>query len=65
MEPAGSNEGVLRWFPLSELAGMDMPWTARAVMDHYLSVGRGNDLLYGGMATEAGVTFVPLEEFEG
>lgn len=25
VEPADSNEGVLRWFPLSALDGVDMP----------------------------------------
>ncbi|MBE6753767.1 MAG: NUDIX domain-containing protein [Ruminococcaceae bacterium] len=37
-EDLTSNEGVLRWFPLDEIGGLPMPYTARYVMERYRAV---------------------------
>ena len=34
-----SNEGELKWFSLKQLDELEMPYTARYVMNHYYSIG--------------------------
>ena len=34
-----SNEGELNWFSLKQLDELEMPYTARYVMNHYYSIG--------------------------
>ena len=57
-----SNEGCLKWFPLSEIQDLPMPHTAKYVMEHYCSVGRFTQTLYSGTTTEDSVTFTVLPE---
>ncbi len=42
-----SNEGMLQWFDFDEVPELDMPFTAKYVVRHYLKTGRKTDLLYG------------------
>lgn len=58
-----SNEGILKWFSFDELKDLEMPFTARYVINHYISVGINTDKLYGGIVTENGVIFNELENF--
>ena len=58
-----SNEGELKWFPLNKLNELEMPYTARYVMDHYCSVGQYSDKIYTGVANENEVIFLELPEF--
>ena len=58
-----SNEGELRWFSPNQLHDLEMPYTARYVMDHYCSIGQYSDKLYSGIANEKGVSFLELPEF--
>ncbi|MBQ8201031.1 MAG: NUDIX domain-containing protein [Clostridia bacterium] len=58
-----SNEGRLQWFDLTEVDDLPMPFTAKYVIQHYVKTGRHTQLLYGGLTTENGVCFIPLEEF--
>ncbi len=58
-----SNEGRLEWHNLSALDGLEMPVTARHVIDHYLAVGRHDDKLYGGVTTAEGPVFAELNDF--
>ena len=55
-----STEGLCRWFHLSQILELPMPFTARHMIDHYLTEGRYTDKLYGGIANNAGVTFLSL-----
>ena len=57
-----SDEGQLKWFALSELADLPMPPSARQAIDHWLAVGRHDNLLYGGISRADGATFLPLSE---
>lgn len=57
-----SDEGQLKWFPLDELADLSMPPSARQAIDHWLAVGRHDELLYGGISRADGATFLPLSE---
>ncbi len=57
-----SNEGVLRWFDLTELTELAMPYSAKFMIRHYLSQGRYNQQLYVGTANGEQVIFHPLPE---
>ncbi len=61
LQPLASNEGTLRWFSLDELPGLDMPFSARFMMAHYLQTGRHNDHLYAGVADSQTVHFTDME----
>ncbi len=60
-----SNEGSLKWFEMDELGKEmpEMPYTARYVVQHYMEIGKNTDALYGGIATETGVTFTEMKMF--
>lgn len=55
-----SNEGILRWFSLNELEGLEMPRSARGVIDHYLSTGRHDHTLRVGITDGTGTQFTEL-----
>ena len=59
-----SNEGNLRWVTWEELKQLDMPVSARHMMDHYLATGRHTDHLYVGATEPGGSRFVEMESFE-
>ncbi len=59
-----SAEGVLHWFTWQELESIDMPLSARHMMDHYLKVGRFTDKRYAGITEPGGSRFVELQSFE-
>ena len=50
-----SDEGQCRWVPYEDVLSYDMPKTAKAVLTHYMRVGRWDDKLYG--AVSDGVTY--------
>ena len=58
-----SNEGTLQWFELSDTASLEMPFTAKFVLDHYRTTGRRTQQLYGGVADGSRVQFIELPEF--
>lgn len=58
-----SNEGELKWFAPEELPINDMPFSAKFMMEHYLSTGQYNDKVYGGIADGEKVVFTELVEF--
>ena len=58
-----SNEGVLKWFRLDEVDGLPMPFTAKYVVQHWLSTGRFTDCIYGGVTTAEGVVFTEMPVF--
>lgn len=57
------NEGTLDWVDMDEVLDKEMPFTAKECLKHYLSIGRGDNKLYGGVATGSGVNFIELKEF--
>lgn len=59
-QPLSSTEGILQWFPLDALQTLKMPFTARYVIEHYLSIGRFNTTIYGGIGNDQGVTFIEI-----
>lgn len=58
-----SNEGELKWFSLNKLDELEMPYTARYVMEHYCSIGQYSDKIYSGVANQNEVSFLELPEF--
>lgn len=41
-----SNEGITRWFAYSELSDLEMPYSAKFVIEHYLQLGHATDEIY-------------------
>ena len=58
-----SNEGQVKWFAMEEIRTLEMPYTAKYVMEHYCETGRFSDKLYAGVTNERGVEFIELPEF--
>ena len=58
-----SDEGVLRWFELDELERLEMPFSAKYMIEHYVTIGRYDDMLYVGVADGEKVIFTKLPEF--
>jgi len=58
-----STEGQLRFFAWDQLAHIDMPVSARHMMDHYLAVGRFDENRYAGITEPDGSRFVRLQHF--
>lgn len=54
------HEGDLEWVPVGQALDRDMPHSARAMLSHYLSIGRYDDKLYAGTDTVSGMTFEKL-----
>lgn len=57
-----SSEGVCKWFSLHEIHELEMPFTAKYVIEHYCSTGRFTDVLYTGVTNSEGVEFVEMPE---
>lgn len=58
-----SDEGTLKWFPVEQIRELKMPFSARFVMEHYLTIGKDHHAVYGGIANGQTVTFVELTDF--
>ncbi len=52
-----------RWFAYSELSALEMPYTAKFVIAHYLIEGCRTEEVYGGVADGETVVFTKLPEF--
>ena len=57
-----SNGGICKWFSIDEITRLEMPFTAKYVVEHYYSAGRLTDKLYVGVATSECVDFLELNE---
>lgn len=58
-----SNEGKLEWVDFDKALDLDMPFSAKYVVKHYLEIGKKTDLLYGGIAKENGIDFEIMRDF--
>lgn len=61
-EDQASNEGISKWFSLDDISSLEMPFTAKYVMEHFCKGGRYSDKLYAGIANAEGVDFLELRE---
>lgn len=59
-----STEGTSRWFSYSELPALEMPYSAKFVIEHYLETGRRTDEMYVGVADGKQVFFTRLPQYE-
>jgi 8-oxo-dGTP diphosphatase len=57
------DEGILEWVELSKALERDMPFTAKEVLRHYLSIGKYDSKLYAGIATDNNVVFHEMKDF--
>lgn len=60
--PLTSNEGELRWVPLNEVLALEMPFSARLMMEHYLTTGRFTTALYAGVTDDHMMHFAEMKE---
>ena len=58
-----SNEGDLEWVDFGKAMLLDMPFSSKYVVEHYIRTGRNTSMLYCGAADENGVTFTELHNF--
>lgn len=59
-----SNEGNLQWFDISEVHSLEMPYSAKYVIQHYINKGMHNSNLYCGVADGSQVVFTEMPEYE-
>lgn len=57
-----SNEGICKWFTYSQLSALDMPFTAKYVIEHYINTGYKTHAVYGGVADGETVIFTKMPE---
>jgi len=60
--PLTSNEGELRWVPLDEVMALEMPFSAKLMMEHYLATGRHTTALYAGVTDDVRMHFTEMKE---
>ncbi len=58
-----SGEGTLKWVLFDEVMKLEMPFTAKYMLEHYLETGRFDDKVYAGVADGDRVNFWELPEF--
>ena len=58
-----SNEGNLEWADFNKALLLDMPYSSKYVVEHYIKTGRNTSSLYCGIAHENGVSFTELYDF--
>jgi len=63
LEHIPSTEGRLEWVPNEKLLELEMPASAKYMIEHYLAVGQHTDEVYGGLTRVDGAEFVALREF--
>ncbi len=57
-----SNEGICKWFLPEDISSLEMPFTAKYVMEHYYKEGYATTDLYVGVANAEKVMFYKLPE---
>lgn len=58
-----SEEGKLKWFDLGDVSLLEMPYSAKTMMEHYVSIGRFDDKVYVGVADGTKAVFTELPEY--
>ncbi len=57
-----SNEGVCKWFAIDEICSLEMPYSAKYVMEHYCKKGRFTSEMYVGVSDGEKVEFIQMPE---
>ncbi len=58
-----SNEGILQWFDILKACSLDMPYSAKFVVEHYINMRKYNNKLYCGVADGNKVVFTEMPEY--
>ena len=58
-----SKEGNLVWFDKNNIINLEMPYTAKHVIKHFLKIGTYTKALYGGIADGQKVIFTEMPEY--
>lgn len=58
-----SDEGELKWVSMPDMLQLEMPFTAKCMLEHYLEIGREKDIIYGGIADGTKVVFTEMPDF--
>ena len=58
--PLTSNEGELRWVPMENVLALEMPFSAKHMLAHYLHTGRHDRRLYAAVAEGDAVRFIDM-----
>lgn len=61
-ENMSSNEGVCRWFSIDEISALEMPFTAKYVIEHFCKVRYATNTLYVGVTTTDRVDFYDFSD---
>ena len=61
--PITSNEGNLEWADFGKAMLLNMPFSSKYVVEHYIKTGKYTSALYCGAADENGVNFTELHSF--
>ena len=59
-----SNEGTAKWFHVDEIRNLEMPYTARFVIEHYLEIGQFSHDTFVGVADGNKVQFVTMPAYK-
>ena len=57
-----SNEGISKWIDIDKVTDLEMPLTAKYIMEHYMNIGRYDDNLYCSVCDGEGYRFVSVNE---
>lgn len=57
-----SEEGRLEWHDIEKVCELEMPLSAKYMMEHYVKTGRFTTAVYAGITTTKGMIFVELED---
>ena len=57
-----SNEGICKWFSFNDMLSLEMPYTAKYVIEHFYTIGQYTDKIYAGIANADKVVFLDLSE---
>lgn len=57
-----SNEGICKWFDINETGNLEMPYTAKYVLEHYCEIGRFTSEMYAGISNGDRVEFIRMPE---
>lgn len=57
------DEGTLEWVDMNRVLDREMLFTAKECLKHYLSIGKDDNKLYIGVATDSSINFIELTEF--
>ncbi|WP_440897865.1 NUDIX domain-containing protein [Amphibacillus sp. Q70] len=57
-----SNEGMLSWVKMKDALALDMPLTAKQVIEHYLTIGKDTTDLYGRFTSNTDLPFTLFSE---